>query len=473
MSDLIHIAVIPLTLIILSLQILSLNLRVVAPIMIWCQLGLLTWKLWPALCGPAHLCRFTDQFMCDQTGALFALLTTAVVASCLTQSGTYFAADPDHVDPAHEKLFYAATSAFLLAMTFVFLCDNLGMLWVCIEATTLSSAPLVYFDRTNASIEAAWKYLIICSVGIAFALLGTVMIFASSQQVPSGLPSLQITFLVKHAFQFNPVLLNLGFVFCLLGYGTKAGIFPMHNWLPDAHSEAPAPASAMLSGALLNCALFGIWRMSSIVVASGQVHHAMTVVTIMGAITALAGSLFLIRQHSLKRIWAYSSIENVGIMLTTIGLGSAPLFFLQALNHSIAKVALFLVSGNIIQAAKTKRLSGIHGLLDVQPTWAILLILAAFAGTGVPPFGMFTSELQIIAMSATARHWPIALALLLAITISFIAICVHLGRLVCGTARPNFSAFRPVASSIIPTLLILCSLALGVLVPPEFWTSMR
>jgi hydrogenase-4 component F len=303
--------------------------------------------------------------------------------------------------------------------------------------------------------------------------LGTVMIFASSQQMVGAAPTLVITTLIRHAPELNPVLLHLGFIFCLLGYGTKAGIFPMHNWLPDAHSEAPAPASAMLSGALLNCALFGIWRVANIVETSMKVPHAMQLIMIMGAITAVAGSLFLIRQHSFKRMWAYSSIENVGIMLTTIGMGSGPLFFLQALNHSLVKVALFLVSGNIIQAAGTKRLSGLHGVLEAQPTWAILLLLAAFAATGTPPFGMFTSEFQILMQNTTVHRWPIALALLTALTIGFVAISVHIFRVVCGSARPNFNATRPVASSVIPVLLVLCSLALGLLIPPTFWTSIH
>jgi hydrogenase-4 component F len=229
----------------------------------------------------------------------------------------------------------------------------------------------------------------------------------------------------------------------------------------------------MLSGALLNCALFGIYRIANIVRDSGEEPHAMQMVMVLGAVSAVAGSVFLIRQHSFKRIWAYSSIENVGIMLTTIGLGSGALFFLQALNHSIAKVALFLLSGNIVQAAKTKRLRGLHGVLEGQPIWGVLLLLAAFAATGTPPFGMFTSELQILIRSTTVQYWGVGLAILVALTISFIAIFVHIGRIVCGGVSPNFSAHKPILSSIMPAALVICSLILGVFVPLQFWSYVK
>ncbi len=468
---LIYIAIIPALLAVLSLQLVTVDaLKTGVPFMQWVQFIVVAVVTWPVLTGPVSSMTFSGDFSVDRLGACFILLTTAVVATAMTHAACYFSAEKEKVDVLHARVFYASANIFLLAMTFVFMCNNLGLLWVSIEATTLSSAPLVYFDRTANAVEATWKYLIICSVGIAFALLGTIMIYASSQQIPFHPPSLNIGVLINVAPHLNFTLLHLGFVFCLLGYGTKAGIFPMHNWLPDAHSEAPAPASAILSGALLNCALYGIFRISHIVLASQKGHHALAIVTVMGAVTALAGSLFLIRQHSFKRIWAYSSIENVGILLTTIGLGSGALFFFQALNHSLSKVSLFLMSGNIVQACGTKRLSGIHGLFDAQPIWAVILILGALAATGTPPFGMFWSELQILAMTATPRKWPIAVMLVLALTISFVAIFVHVGRIVCGGVKPSFAAYRPLASSIMPTLLILCSLALGLATPPQFWS---
>ena len=216
-------------------------------------------------------------------------------------------------------------------MTFVFMCDNLGYLWIGIETTTLSSAPLIYFDRTKNALEASWKYLIICSIGIAFALLGTIFIFASSQHGAAQLHAgtLSISDLIAHATSLNFPLLRLGFIFCLIGYGTKAGVFPLHSWLPDAYSEAPAPASAMLSAILCNCALFGIWRVVQIAQATNT--HAPTFRAGGNIRNDHRGRSQFdanVRQHSLKRLWAYSTIENIGIMLVAIGLGSGGLFSL-------------------------------------------------------------------------------------------------------------------------------------------------
>ncbi|MCC7527134.1 MAG: NADH dehydrogenase FAD-containing subunit [Candidatus Melainabacteria bacterium] len=378
------------------------------------------------------------------------------------------------LDQRHVRIFYAASSLFLLTMTTVFACDNMGALWIAVEMTTLVSSPLVYFDRTKNAVEATWKYLIICSVGIAFALLGTTLIFASSQQALAGSGSMQITDLMRRASTLQYQWLHLGVIFCILGYGTKAGIFPLHNWLPDAHSEAPAPASAMLSGGLLNCALFAIFRITQIVVASDHRGLTIDIVIAMGAVTAIAASLMLLRQHSFKRMWAYSSIENVGIMLVAIGMGSGMLFFLQAANHSIAKVALFLVSGNVVQASGTKRLNALHGVLASSPVWGILLALGALSITGAPPFGMFVSELAILVAATNPGYWPVAVALLTALSISFVAISLHVGRVVCGAAKPGFaSTGSQLASSLMPGLLMLCSLLLGLLIGPQVLGYLR
>src|SRR5439155_16745590 len=205
----------------------------------------------------------------------------------------------------------------------------------------LMSAPLVYFYRSRDSLEATWKYLMLCSVGIAFALLGTVLIFAASQGPDGSSGTLMVDALVTRGARLDPRLLRLGFIFCLLGYGTKAGLFPLHNWLPDAHSEAPAPASAMLSGALLNCALVALWRISGIVIASGHAAVVRQTMIPMGTLTVLAASFMLLRQHDLKRMWAYSSVEHVGLLTLAMGLGSGSLFLLHAINHSLVKTALF------------------------------------------------------------------------------------------------------------------------------------
>jgi hydrogenase-4 component F len=424
----------------------------------------------PVLTGSASLVRFTPDFAIDRIGASFLMLTNFVAACSLSHSPTFFRNESlfagKNVPPQHERLFYASALLFVLAMNFVFVSDNLGLLWVSIEATTLFSAGLVYFSRDKHALEATWKYLMVCSVGIAFALLGTILIFAASQHgaVPGG--SLNVRQLLGCAKQLEPKLLELGYIFCLLGYGTKAGIFPLHTWLPDAHSEAPAPASAMLSGALLNCALFAIWRVTELVRLTE--HHAIceTVPMFWGALTALAAGLFLVHQNGIKRLWAYSSIENVGIMLVAIGLGSPLLFFLQALNHSVAKVALFLLSGNIIQYYKTKDLSQIRGLLQVSPTCGILFAICAAAVTGMPPFGAFIAEWLILAKSADAMQGKAVAVLLIALAISFVAVSIHVSKILWGVPKHEVVQIATFSKYLIPSLLCLCTIVLGLTALP-------
>jgi hydrogenase-4 component F len=322
-------------------------------------------------------------------------------------------------------------------------------------------------------LEATWKYVMVCSVGIAFALLGTVFVFASSQHgaIPGG--SLDMPDLLHNAHNLSYPLLRLGFIFCILGYGTKAGIFPLHSWLPDAHSQAPAPGSAIFSGAMLNCALYAIFRISEIVVASGHAAFASGMLMTMGCISVLAASLLLIRQQSLKRLWAYSSIENVGLMMVAIGLGSGGLFFLQALNHSLAKVALFLLSGNIAQAAGTAKLNDLRGIISGTPIWGILLALATLAVAGTPPFGAFLSEIAILTASTDKQHWIFAVILVISIAVAFVAVCAHVGSILFGKPKDQFDAFQPLRASIVPAVLVACSLLLGIMVNPSMLGGLK
>lgn len=475
MNFLISLTAIPLTSVILSLAKMKVeHLRFLIPLLTWLQLGVLTALSWPALQSDRSVLMLSADFSIDKIGACFLLLTNFVAASSITHSAFFFANEKllgRGEEPQHERLFYAACALFVTSMSFVFLTDNLGLLWVSIEATTLFSAALVYFSRDKHSLEATWKYLIVCSVGIAFALLGIILIFASSQHgaIPGG--SLSIRLLVEHAKVLQPKLLQFGYIFCLLGFGTKAGVFPLHTWLPDAHSEAPAPASALLSGALLNCALFAICRVTEILQVSGHSFIATSLPVVWGALTALAASLFLIHQIGIKRLWAYSSIENVGIMLVAIGLGSAPLFFFQALNHSLAKVALFLLSGNIIQSAGTKDLSNIRGILQVSPAWGITFAVAAAAVTGMPPFGSFVAEWMILSRCENLIQGISAGVLLFALALSFIAVSLHVGRILWGKPKHQTAVHPTFSSALIPLLLCIFSLLAGITCLPMFFLN--
>lgn len=433
----------------------------------WYQVGLEAYLFRDILLNGSETLAFLEGFSADRISALFALLSTLVVAASLSHACVFFkneGGDQHRSVQRRVGLFYACTSLFLLAMILLCICSNLGYMWICIETTTLVSAPLVYFSRNKHSLEATWKYLMICSVGIAFALLGTIMIFASSQQGGAE-GTLQLSELTRRATTLDYPLLRMGFIFCFLGYGTKAGVFPIHSWLPDAHSEAPAPASAMLSGALLNCALLVIWRLAQLVTASGHPDLAHKLPLLLGTLTVAAASFFLIKQDGIKRMLAYSSIENVGLMLIAIAFGSAPVFFLQALNHSLSKVAAFLLAGNFIQLCGTKKLSDLKGLLLLSPHWAILIALAAFAVTGAPPFGSFISEWYLLCKSVELNLWPVFGILIASLAISFLAVSYYVANSLWGAPSAGRSPV-PLAlgleSSFIPAVLILCTLAVGI-----------
>jgi hydrogenase-4 component F len=359
---------------------------------------------------------------------------------------------------------------FLLAMYVVVSADNLGYLWIGMEATTLLSAPLVYFHRSRTSLEATWKYLIICSVGIAFGFFGTAMLYAASQQVAAlGDGTLSVAALTVEARHLPPGLVRFGFVFILLGYGTKAGLFPLHSWLPDAHSEAPAPISAILSGSLLNCALVALWRTSSLVDSAGQSRLVAETLLPLGVATVVAASLFLIKQRDIKRLLAYSSMENVGLMAVAIALHSSAGFALQALNHSLVKVALFLVAGNLLQMYGTKKLKDIQGLLAWRPLQAVLLFLLIVAVAGTPPFGSFLSEWHILTAATDGRHVTTVIALLAALALAMIVLTIHTAGILFGVA-PHQESSHPGAHALslvgVPLLLLLCTLGLGIALTP-------
>jgi len=437
----------------------------------WLYVALLAVQLIPFVLGVGGRLPLLPGLALEKLGACFLLLTAVVVACALSHAHAFFSSERQSASSPSDRqvlLFYVFALVFLLSMSAVYICDNLGLLWVSIEATTLTSAGLVYFRRDKHAIEATWKYLIICSVGLAFALLGTIFLFSASQHGLADGGSLNISDLIQQAPGLEPTLMKLGFIFCLAGYGTKAGVFPLHSWLPDAHSEAPAPASAMLSGSLLNCALFALWRLLQIASGVPGSHFCQEMTLWAGIVTVVAASLFLVRQHGLKRLWAYSSIENVGLMLVALGLGSAPLFLLQAVNHSVAKVSLFLLSGNIIQLAGTKQLSELRGLWSAAPGWAALFALSALAVTGVPPFGSFISEWLILVSSFESRHWLAAVLLLLGLSLAFIAVCLHAGKVLTGSPRSEIEPARTCSRSVVPAALVLVSVVLGLVIGPDF-----
>jgi hydrogenase-4 component F len=299
---------------------------------------------------------------------------------------------------APEAVFSGTLLLFLSTMTFVASSQHFGLLWVAVEATTLASAPLIYFHRHDRSLEATWKYLMICSVGIALALLGNFFL-AVAASAGGGEPAPLIAGdLAREAARLDAAWLKAAFLFFLVGYGTKMGLAPMHTWLPDAHSEAPSVVSALLSGALLNCAFLGILRVFGVCAAAGLAPFAQELLVGFGLLSMGFAAVFILGQADYKRLLAYSSVEHMGILALAVGLGGGAVFggLFHAANHSLAKGMLFLLAGNILAAYRTKSAGEVRGVLRALPVTGVLWIAGFLAITGSPPFGPFLSELTIL-----------------------------------------------------------------------------
>ncbi len=409
----------------------------------------------------------------DPTAALFIMLTTLVTAAITEHTVGYFAREMHAMTPPNPRVvreFYLCTIVVLLCIYGIAIADNLGYLWIAVEASTLASAPLVYSTRSGASLEAAWKYLIICSVGIAFAFFGTALLFAASQHaiIPDG--TLSVVGLTRAAPHLPPALLRFGFVFLLLGYGTKAGMFPLQFWQPDAYSQSPAPGGAVLAGALGNGAMLALLRVTGIMLAAGQGQFVRVTLLPMGVLTTCIAALFLVKQKNTGRMLAYSSMENVGLMAAAISLGSVGAFCLQAICHSLAKTALFLLSGDASQIYRTSLLDRMRGLIIISPSRALLLLAGIAAVAGTPPFGSFLSEWQILA-ACVNHNEPVAAGMLLAgITCAFIALAIHICGIAYGDTPPGKTELTDGFSHnwrgvVAPAILLFVVLWLGTLLP--------
>ncbi len=322
---------------------------------------------------------------------------------------------------------------FLSTMTMVTLSDHIMVMWIAIEATTLASAPLIFSHRTASSLEATWKYLLICSVGIALALVGSVLI-AVSMDVGNVDAPIAFSALTSVAGRLDPLWLKVGFVFILVGYGTKMGLAPMHTWLPDAHSEAPSPASALLSGVLLNCAYLGIFKTNKIMQAAGLGDFSGMILIGFGLISMLAAATFILRQNEYKRLLAYSSIENMGIIAFGTGIGGLGAFgaVLCLIHHSLIKSSLFLTSGNILFGYGSRLIEKTGRLAGRMPRTSVAF-LGGFVGiAGFPPFGLFLGELLIIiAAFRTGHHLAIGI-FLASLCVIFAGFANHVMRISYG-----------------------------------------
>jgi hydrogenase-4 component F len=382
-----------------------------------------------------------DWLFLDPPGRLVLLLVSVLYALCSVYAIGYLRYREDRPN----RVFCACFQAFLGTMTLIVCSHHLGLMWVALEATTLLSAPLIYFNRNPRSIEATWKYLLVGSVGIALALLGS--FFLAYASIHQGLnSSLRFDDLLKSAPRLSKPWLHAAFVFLLVGYGTKMGLAPVHTWKPDAYGEAPGLVGAMLAGGLTSCAFLALLRISHICVAAGEGAYSGKLLVFMGLFSMLVAGIFMVGQKDFKRMLAYSSVEHMGILALGVGMGGAALFptLLHLVNNGLTKGILFLSAGNIHRAYGSKNTDDVTGAARRLPLSGSLFMLGFLAITGSPPFGPFVSEFGIVSAAVGAGRFWVASLFLLFLMVVFVGMGQAVLRVVQGrpSERARTNAFR-------------------------------
>ncbi len=390
------------------------------------------------------------------------MLSLLVISLLFFLISIYTVAYLQESDIKAENIFTGSMLLFLSTMTMVTLSDHIMVMWIAIEATTLASAPLIYTHRTGASLEATWKYVLICSVGIALALLGSVLITISMDVGQVDAP-VSFSALTSVATQLDPLWLKAGFAFILVGYGTKMGLAPMHTWLPDAHSEAPSPASALLSGVLLNCAYLGIFKTNKIMQAAGLGDFSGMILMGFGLVSILAAGTFILKQTEYKRLLAYSSIENMGIIAFGTGVGGLGAYgaMLCLIHHSLIKSSLFLTSGNILLGYGSRLIDKTGNLVNLMPKTFVAFFSGFAAISGLPPFGIFIGELFVVMGAFKAGHYAGATVLVVSLCVIFAGFANQAMKISFNSSEAAIS-LKERASLVLPqyvllaTSLILC-----------------
>ena len=361
-----------------------------------------------------------DWLAVDNAGLLFLSITSVIFLAASIYTVGYLQQEYSrrHLDVEEGFLFRAEPRAvfigcmllFLGSMSGATLSQHFGLFWVFMEGTTLASSPLIYFHRHHRSLEATWKYIMICSVGIALALLGNFMLAVAARETAGEHSTLVFPLLLANAAKLHPMWLKVSFIFILVGYGTKMGLAPMHSQLPDADSEAPPAVAALLSGALLNCAFLGIFRVHLLCVAGGLADFSQELLVGIGLLSMGMSAIFIIRQRDFRRMLAYSSIEHMGVIALGVGLGGIGVFgaALHAIGHSFTKGALFMTAGNIFTAFDSKFVHDVKGLKRARPITAVLWMGGFLAITGSPPFSTFLSEFTILKAALDGGHGIVA-----------------------------------------------------------------
>ena len=366
-----------------------------------------------------------------------------------------------HLTLKQTRIFASLWAEALAAMTLVFISNNLGIMWVGIEATTLLTGFLICVHVSRDSLEAMWKYILICSVGVAFAFMGTLLVVASTRGLGLGSSEVLLwTKLLPHAGSLNPALIKAAFIFLLVGYGTKAGLAPMHNWLPDAHSQAPAPVSAIFSGFMLNTALYCVMRYVPIVeAATCNAGWGLGLLKMFGLFSILMAAAFILFQHDLKRLLAYHSVEHLGIITLGLGLGGLGTFaaLFHTLNHSLCKTLSFFAAGRLGQMFGTHDMRKLAGAMRVSPMWGTAIFGSLLALIGMAPFALFMSEFQIIKAAIDGRAITALVLVLFGTAVVFVGALRHAIPLAWGETE---SATKPTRAGMLETLLVVIPLVL-------------
>jgi hydrogenase-4 component F len=405
----------------------------------------------------------------DDLNSTFIVLTTFVGFTTSIFSASYIGHELDigRLTPRSVRFYHAMYQTLMFAMNLALIANNIGLMWVAIELATLTTVMMVGIYRTHEALEAAWKYFILGSVGIALALFGTILVYMAARPVVGeGLNAMLWSVLVTRAAAFDPALLDVAFVFLLLGYGTKVGLAPLHAWLPDAHAEGPTPISAVLSGLLLNVALYALLRFKMLLAVNPAALAPGPLMVTLGLISLVFAAFMLYRRRDIKRMFAYSSIEHMGIITFAFGMGGPLANFAGLLHmtmHSLTKSAIFFAVGHIAQVKGTQRIADIGGLTETNPVLGWGLILGVVAIAGLPPLGIFMSEFLVVS-STFARAPLLALILVFGILVALGALLLRLNSIAFGAPR---GPVAPAQASYVPMFTHLgLVLVAGLYMPP-------
>lgn len=420
----------------------------------------------------------TRLLFIDDFNVYLVVLTSFVGMTTSVFSAAYIARETEaqRLSDLHLRFYHSMYQGFLFTMLLALTANNTGVMWVAVEAATLTTVLMVSLYRTREAIEAAWKYFILCSVGIGLALFGTILVYLAAQPVMGdGADAMAWTLLIKQAHAFQPELLNLAFVFVLVGYGTKVGLAPLHSWLPDAHAEGPTPISAVLSGLLLNVALYALLRFKMLISANGQALTPGPLLVMMGLSSLFLSAFMLYRRGDIKRLFAYSSIEHMGVITFAFGMGGPLANFAGLMHmtmHSLTKSAIFFAVGIISQNAGTKRISDIRGLTSSHPVLGWGFVLAVLGIAGMPPMGVFMSEFLVVS-STFAREPLLAIPLALGLLLAFGALISRLQMMAFGEppkvvhSHGNASTFSNILALTPLWVHMLLVLVAGLYLPKE------